>query len=90
MPARFPPPWTARDTGSSFEVRDGAGFPILWVCYDHRARGGDTAGERLNRDQARRIAGAITRLPDLLGSAQQADKAVSASSTRPEPSTWRP
>lgn len=69
MARRFPPPWTADDTGSSWVVRDASGFAIVWVCYDHRARGGDTAGERMTGEEARRIAVAIARLPALLGAA---------------------
>lgn len=67
MRRRFPPPWLIQDIGSSWEVRDASGFVIVWVCYDGRKRGGDTAAERLTRDEARRIATAIARLPCLLG-----------------------
>jgi hypothetical protein len=66
-PRRFPPPWSITDIGSSWEVRDASGFVIVWVCYEHRIRGGDTVAERLTRDEARRFARAIAKLPELLG-----------------------
>lgn len=65
MPARFPPPYTIEDTGSSWEVKDAAGFAIVWFCYDERPLVGTGPG-RLTRDQARRFAANFARLPELL------------------------
>jgi hypothetical protein len=68
MHRRVPPPWSIRDIGSIWEVRDASGFVIVWVCYEHRNRGGDTVAERLTREEAWRFARAIAKLPVLLGS----------------------
>ena len=63
---RFPPPWTVEETAPSFYVRDANGQALAVVyCEDEPGRG--TTGKLLTRDEARRIAANIARLPDLPG-----------------------
>ena len=68
---RFPAPWRmeeGQDKEQCFRVYDASGF---WICSivhreDLHARDYQYAREHLSRDEARRIAKAISRLPDLL------------------------
>jgi hypothetical protein len=66
MPDRhFPPPWSVEDNGACFVVRDGNGQPLAYVYYDEEPGRRNAAG-LLTRDEARRIAANIAKLPDLL------------------------
>jgi hypothetical protein len=62
---RFPPPWTVEETQPCFIVRDRNGQALAFVyCEDEPGR--RITGKLLTRDEARRIAVNIARLPDLL------------------------
>ena len=66
MPTRrFPPPWSAELQPNHYVVRDADGQQIAYLYYsndpDRRA-----AAKLLTKDQARRIAANIARLPELL------------------------
>ncbi|MDZ4375351.1 MAG: hypothetical protein U1C74_28550 [Phenylobacterium sp.] len=62
---RFTPPWTVIDTGSAFRVEDAHGQALAWIYYgEPRAIG--TNHQPLTRDEARRIAAGVARLPELL------------------------
>lgn len=65
MPERFPLPWTIKPHEQAWEIRDANDFPIAYVYFAGRAVVG-TNPERLTREQARRIAANIARLPELL------------------------
>jgi hypothetical protein len=62
---RFPPPWTTEDNGACFIVKDHAGQALSFVYYEEEP-GRRAAANLLTRDEARRIATNIARLPELL------------------------
>jgi hypothetical protein len=65
-PARhFSPPWTIDDNGSCFIVRDANGRPLSYVYYENEA-GRRAAANLLTRDEARRIAINMAKLPELV------------------------
>ncbi len=68
MPAphrRLPPPWTVEKTAPCFIVRDGNGQALAFVYFEDEP-GRRAAAKLLTRDEARRIAFNIAKLPDLL------------------------
>jgi hypothetical protein len=66
MTARhLPPPWSVEDNGACFIVRDSNGQPLAYVYYEEEPGRRNAAG-LLTRDEARRIAANIAKLPDLL------------------------
>jgi hypothetical protein len=77
---RFPAPWTFVVHQEAIEVRDANGQSICWLYFeDEETR--RSATRRLTRDEARRIAANIIKLPELLKAA-----ALNAESApRPEP-----
>lgn len=62
---RFPTPWTVDECTQSFIVRDADGFPVAYVYFtDYEQRAAVT--DRMSRDEARRIAANMARLPEPL------------------------
>jgi hypothetical protein len=62
---RFPPPWSAESTPNCFIVRDANGQALSYV-YRESEPGRRSAAMLLSKDEARRIAANIAKLPDLL------------------------
>ena len=61
----FLAPWTVDDNGSCFIVRDANGRPLSYVYYENEA-GRRAAANLLTRDEARRIAINMAKLPELV------------------------
>ena len=61
---RFPPPWSVDETDACFIIRDGNRQAVAYVyCEDDPGR--RSSANLLTRDEARRIAANIAKLPDL-------------------------
>jgi hypothetical protein len=65
-PRRFPAPWTVASIPGGWRVDDAAGMALAYV-YGRDDLGASSTN--LSFDEARRIAGGIARLPELLGKA---------------------
>jgi endo-1,4-beta-D-glucanase Y len=66
-PRRFPPPWTVEEYNDAcFIVRDANKQALPYVYFEEEP-GRRSAAKLLSKDEARRIAANIAKLPDLLG-----------------------
>jgi hypothetical protein len=63
---RFPPPWTVEPLDAGYKVVDANGQALAYVYGLDDLRDARTA-KSLTRDEARRIASNIAKLPSLLG-----------------------
>jgi hypothetical protein len=61
----FPPPWSIEDLGAAFVVKDSARHKLAYVYY-RDGPDARTATTLLSKDEARRNAANIARLPKLL------------------------
>jgi hypothetical protein len=63
---RFPSPWTIEEANSAgFIVKDASSFAVSYVYFEQEA-GRRAAANLMTKDEARRIAAGIARLPELL------------------------
>jgi hypothetical protein len=69
---RFPAPWTFEEANNAcFVVKDANGFAVSYVYFQGEP-GRRAAANLMTKDEARRIATGIARLPELL-SAERPD-----------------
>jgi hypothetical protein len=59
---RFPAPWTSEETEACFIVRERNGQALAYVYFEEEP-GRRAAANLLTRDEARRIAANIAKLP---------------------------
>ena len=63
---RFPPPWTIEELNDAcFVVIDSAGQKLAYVYFEYEP-GRRAAAKLLTKEEARRIAVNLARLPELL------------------------
>ena len=62
---RFMRPWKVIEQDESYEVQDAVGLPLASVHFENETRPSPTR-RRLSKDEARRVAAQIARLPTLL------------------------
>jgi hypothetical protein len=65
MTRRFPAPWTVEELEACFVVKDQTSQKLAYVYFEEES-GRRSAAKLLTKDEARRIAVNIAKLPDLL------------------------
>jgi hypothetical protein len=65
---RFTPPWTVDDNGACFIVKDHNGQALAYVYFENEP-GRRSAANLMTRDEARRVAINISKLPELVQAA---------------------
>ena len=66
MPRRLPRPWDIEENNQScFIVRDNNGLALAYIYFETDT-GRRTAANLLTRDEARRIAANVAKLPELV------------------------
>jgi hypothetical protein len=60
---RFPPPWSVEELAACFVVRDHNGQQLAYVYFEEEP-GRRSSAKLLSKDEARRIAVNMARLPE--------------------------
>jgi hypothetical protein len=64
-PRRFPSPWSIEDIGAAIVVKDASGQKLGYFYYEEEPSRSSTA-KMLTKDEARRIAANVAKLPEPL------------------------
>jgi hypothetical protein len=80
---RFPSLWTAEETDACFIVRDANRQALAYIYFEEEP-GRRAAAKLLTRDEARRIADNIAKLPELLSKPQTSIDPTSAMTSTPD------
>jgi len=59
---RLPAPWRIEELETAFKVVTAQGIPVAYVYWSEDSQ---QIGEWLSRDEARRVAATIARIPDM-------------------------
>ena len=62
---RFPPPWTVEELDACYVVRDNNGQQLAYIYFEEES-GRRSAAKLLTKDEGRRIAANIAKVPELL------------------------
>jgi hypothetical protein len=62
---RFPPPWIVEELDAAFVVKDRGGQKLGYFYFEEEP-GRRSAAKLLTKDEARRIAAKVAKLPELL------------------------
>ena len=72
---RFLPPWSVDELEACFVVKDSADQKLVYVYYEEEP-GRRSAAELVSKDEARRVASNIAKLPELLKNKWPNDGAI--------------
>jgi hypothetical protein len=75
-PRRFPPPWSVEENEGCYIVQDKNGQALAYVYFEEELDR-RSAAHLLTRDEARRIAANIAKLPELVCASRETPETTS-------------